>query len=476
MWRFAPDLDPTTPGIYTDMVRMIPTPWGTYRTSPSATPTAQTVSFNQAPNGSALLLRTDGTARWVVGTPSKLYDSDETGAVFTDRSGANYGSSYTYPWQFAQYGNVTLAVKLDVAPQASTTGNFANLAGTPPKAALIAVQSNAVILANYNDGSAVPDGWWASDVGDHTQWTPGVGVDSAYGRLIQTPGPITALFAFGNDVYAFKRSSIYRGTYVGAPIYWNWTLVHNAVGVSNPNAVASDGQQMFFVGDAGAYLFDGATLTRIDMGVQKYFASSFSSAQNSLCAVWSSSERLFIYGLTSYAAYCPDSQLWGAGYEAPEAINHYINSMTKVPPGYTRRGIIYVTDVVNKHITYTATGTNYKFQYSSVRTGRIGNDNTITNVTSVIPLFVSDGSYLYKNGTNTTYPASILHSVAATRGDLLFNDVKTSINTITGRFDVNRAARWHRFRIQDSDGTELDLQGGMELAGILINSVPTGTY
>lgn len=469
MWRFAPDVDPTTPEVYVAMERMIPTPWGTYRTSPSMV--GANGSTAQAPYGSALLVKNDGTERWVVGTPGKLYDSDATGNSFTDRSGTSYGGSVN-PWQFAQYGNVTIAVKLDVAPQASTTGNFANLAGSPPKAALIAVQSNAVMLANYNDGSSVPDGWWASDVGDHTQWTPGAGVDSAYGRLIQTPGPITALFAFGNDVYAFKKSSIYRGTYVGSPIYWNWSLVHTSIGVSSPNAVATDGQRMFLYGEAGAYMFDGATLTRVDAGVEKYLQSNYAPASANV--VWSSKERIFCIGTTgnSFAAYCPDVGLWSVGADAAGSLSALSVNVTKIPPGYDRRGFYLIS---SNYSPYTATGTNYAYQASSITTGRIGADGVTTTVTRVVPLFVPDGDYSYSNGTGTTYPANIVHTTAATRGASLGNSVGTYLNTVTGRFDVNRAAKWHSFTVYDSAGSLTSLQGGMELAGLDITAKPSGT-
>lgn len=473
MWRFAPDVDPTTPQIYTAMTRMLPTPWGTYRTSPSMSLLAGNIGTS-TPCGSELLVKLDGTVRWLVGSTSKIYDSDETGAAFTDRSGAVYTSD-TNRWQFAQFGNVTIAARLANPTQASTSGNFADLTGSPPKAACITTQSGFVILGNYNDGTSVPDGVWWSDIYDHTQWTPTSGKESGYVRLMSTPGAITALSSLGSNVYAFKDSSFYRGTYVGSPVFWQWQLIHPSIGVSSGSAVASDGTSMFFFGKAGAYIYDGAQIRRIDDGIEKYLQSRFGSSMTTIACTWSADEQCFlINGGRVFSAYCPASDLWSDGVDAAAAqAGDLVHEVTRVPPGYSRRGIGGA--IAATLYGYKAIGTNYSLTSSSVTTGWFGSDEAVTNVDRVTPVFVPAGDYSYANGTGSTYPSALTHYIATSRGGTMGSGVTSSIDYNNGRFNVNRTARWHSFLLTDSSGSVSGLQGGMELSGIAVRSKPAGT-
>lgn len=143
------------------------------------------------------------------------------GTGFTDRTG---GLTVGAMPMMAQYGDVTICVMgATVATAKSTGANFSALAGAP-NGEVIVVQSNAVLVFNTNTSA---DGWAASDVGDYTNWTTG---ESASGRLIATPGPITAAVPFGNDVLAFKSDSIYRMRYVGGVVKWTTELIHTGIG------------------------------------------------------------------------------------------------------------------------------------------------------------------------------------------------------------------------------------------------------
>jgi hypothetical protein len=85
----------------------------------------------------------------------------------------------------------------------STGGNFSALAGAP-QAEIVLPVANALLYLNTNTST---DGWAASDVGDYTNYATG---EAASGRLIQTPGPITAGVSFGNYAIVFKGDAIYR--------------------------------------------------------------------------------------------------------------------------------------------------------------------------------------------------------------------------------------------------------------------------
>lgn len=468
MWRYAPDIDPTTPEIYTDMTRMLPTPWGTYRTCPTMVATGSGTGSN-APNGSEVFLKVDGTQRWVVGAGNTIYDSTDDGATFTSRGGAAYSPSGL--WTFAQFGNQTIAANIAIATQMSTTGNFAALSGSPPKAACVCVQSNAVILANTNDGTAYTDGWYASDVGDSTNWSTG---ESANGRLIQTPGPIRALIAFSGRVYAFKDNSFYEGIYVGGQVKWSWRLVNASIGACGPYAVATDGLVLFFYGNAGAYIFDGVNVQKVDSVVDRTLASTIPPS-TAAHVIYSYKERIFLIGNSpaSFFSYCVDSGQWGKGGDsiASAAIP---SAFVRVPYGVTRRGFWLVSTTYS---AYTATGTDYTFQASDLKTGWIGSDEQVTNVSGVVANFVPAGDYSYNNGHGATYPARMTHKTCMTRAGTMASTSASpvSLNRTTGRFDTNASARWHEFTIADTGGAVSGLQGGMEVSGInLIVARPAG--
>jgi hypothetical protein len=170
----------------------------------------------------------------------------------------------------AQYGNITICAMGTAAATVTSSGaNFAALA-TAPNAEFVVVVNNVVLLLNYNDGvNTYNDGWFASDVGDYTQWTPAASNDSANGRLLDTNGPITGVCVLGNYVYAFKSDAIYRGSYIGGTFKWRWELVYRGIGMNADQkwAICPAGQYIAFMGEgfdsasgsARIYLFDGAS-------------------------------------------------------------------------------------------------------------------------------------------------------------------------------------------------------------------------
>ena len=205
----------------------------------------------------------DGTAIGYVGTRTKLYQvaTFSTGS-FTDRSkGGGYTAATTDQWCFTQYGNISIATDYVDAVQsrdASGASAFADLAGTPPKARIALTQSMAVVLFNYNDGvNTYSDGWWASDIGDHTTWTPSASNEAANARILQRPGPITAATAFGDEIIVWKASGMFRMKYVGLPLIWVVELISEKAGAEYQGSVCNCGSFLLFTGRSGAYIYDG---------------------------------------------------------------------------------------------------------------------------------------------------------------------------------------------------------------------------
>lgn len=246
---------------YYRFARAVPTIDGGYTSM-----RVKTKPYNVSMTGTAIrahcLQKTDGTARLFAASATKIYELTDT-TTWSDVSAGGAAYTTTGEWNFCQYGDATIAVSIENATQASTSGAFAALSGSPPKAKFCCTQNLAVILAHYNDGSLYTDGWWASDVGDYTTWTPAASNDAAYGRLLQTPGPITGMVSFKNKVYMFKENSFYVMEYVGAPIYYQVSVVDWNVGATRQGVIAVAGDYLVFANRGGFYRFDGQTVTQI---------------------------------------------------------------------------------------------------------------------------------------------------------------------------------------------------------------------
>lgn len=136
------------------------------------------------------------------------------------------------------------------------------------------VSVNGFVMAfDTNDGvyGDRPDGWWCSGIRDQTIWTPALATQAANGRLIDSPGKITAAASLGSDVVAYKYNSMYLGRYVGAPVIWAWTRVPGDIGTSGAESVVTLGTQHFFVGPSDFYTFDGTVPRPIGGDVREWF-------------------------------------------------------------------------------------------------------------------------------------------------------------------------------------------------------------
>lgn len=262
MRRYATLAAPDDPEVWSDVSNMVPTVRGTYKTAPRSTNASITATSAGGVSYAFCGATLSGTRSYAV-TATKLWEySGGLAGTATDRTNAVAVGSNP---QMAQYGNVTICVMGNsTATVSSTGGNFSALAGAP-QGEYIVVCANAVLVLNTNTSA---DGWAASDVGDYTTWTPAAGVEAATGRLIDTNGPITGAAVMGGQVYAFKQDAIYRGTYVGSPIFWRWEVVVKGIGHDGradfKNAMCSCGNFIAFLqssvdGKARVMLYDGAS-------------------------------------------------------------------------------------------------------------------------------------------------------------------------------------------------------------------------
>jgi len=476
--QFAPDLDPTTPGIIVDATNIIPTLRG-YAGGPSGVDVGMD-ALAAAALSAAIVTKLDGTNRLFSGTTTKLYEKAGTGWTDVSRVAA-YNASTTYPWRFAQFGDSTLAVnKGDVLQTISGGADFADL--TAPKAAVMCTAGGFVMLANTNEATYGDsfDRWWCSAYLDETDWVPDIATQCTTARLVDTPGAITGLRAFGSDVVAFKERSMYLGRYSGPPGVWDFDLIPGEVGCASHDAVVDIGTALIFIGPDDIYLFNGSQPVSIGSPLREWFFADIDPTYPS--RIKSAHDRVnslvyFYYprlggsgSLTGCIVYNYKTNKWGVAHRAIEAAVDYITG------GYTydTLPIIGLTWDDWPAVTYDSPYWSASSRYTSY----IGTDHTVYSLTGASASSdFTTGTYGMESeyslirrvtlrylGRPTT--ATMTNYFQEYLGGTWTEDATTTESS--GRFDVLRAAPFHKVKFSFTGDVEFNAANAdIKASGVL---------
>lgn len=476
---YAPDADPTIPGVIVDCGAWVPSFKG-YEAAPSPQASTITSALAAACKGAGVLRKLDETTRFFAGSATKLYES--SGSGWTDRTravGGDYALASDHRWRFAQFGDVSLAVAKSDILQSSTTGAFANVGASIPKASIVETVGQFVFLADVNDQGALagygdsPDRWWCCAKGDHTIWAPSTSTEATSGRLTSSPGKIRAMRRFGERVVAYKHRSMFIGEYRGAPQVWNFIELPGQVGAACQEVVVNIGSpeepKHIFMGFDDFYEFDGSRVRPIGENWVKenVFTNLNKSYAEQAIALHDvmNSRVYFFYPIA--ASVFPDKCVvynyktgkWGRDDRQIQAAAEYISS------GLTYDGLGTSFSTYNDlpSLSYNSSFWTSAFPIpaifntsnqlrtldgtpgtSTYTTGDIGDENVWSMVYRVRPRFLTSPS----TGSMVNYYRENL-------GDSLSTGATTSLSS--GKFDVMREARWHRF--------QFDFTGSVELPG-----------
>lgn len=222
----------------------------------------------------------DSNVYTYAGDSSALYELSEATYSDVSKSGG-YTTANDGWWQFATFGEKVIATNFGDDPQIITMGgaNFENLAGTPPKARSIAIVRNFVVLGNTNDTTdgSVPNRVRWSGIDDETAWTVSSVTQSDFQDL-QGDGGWVMQIVGGEYGIVFQERSIWRMSYVGSPIVFQFDEVEKGRGTPAPNSVVKIGSWIAYLGRDGFYIFDGQRSTPIGSNkVDDVFWSDFDS-------------------------------------------------------------------------------------------------------------------------------------------------------------------------------------------------------
>lgn len=331
---FAPDADPTSPGVITNCTNFIPFING-MEGGPSEVTPADVPALADECLGAAVVTDLSGVRRILAGTATDLYEL--SAGVWDDVGrGTPYTGGADARWCFAQFGDTTLATNRNDEMQRSTGPGvaFADIAGAPT-AAIIFTVGQQVMALNVNDGAEKPDGWHVCALNNETDWATSITTQAASGRLVSSPGALTAGAKLGADAVAYKAKSLYLGRYVGAPSVWDWQLVPGGdAGCVGKDAICDLGGMHFFVGDDNFWLFDGNRPVPIaDNQVRQWFYDNSSPQYRyrTKCIFDRQNNRVWVFFPSNSSDVC-DSALvyhvktkqWGRADRSIEAALNYI--------------------------------------------------------------------------------------------------------------------------------------------------------
>ena len=194
-----------------------------------------------------------------VGDESKLYELADDAWTDVSRAGG-YTCSETDRWRFARYGDRLLATNFSDEIQyfdMTTSTDFDDLAGTPPKARYIAAYGDFVLIGNT---AANANGVRWSGINDSEEWT--IGTAQSDKQDLPDGGAVTGL-AVSDAVYIFQESKIRRMLYTGGGTIMQFDVVEQERGLIAPDSLCSLGRVHFYLSEDGFYLFDGVSSTQI---------------------------------------------------------------------------------------------------------------------------------------------------------------------------------------------------------------------
>lgn len=457
---FAPDVEAPTPGMLVDCSQFIPYQTG-MESAPSPVPPSDVPALAAECVGAAVVTLLDSSRRVLAGTATSLYEistgtwSDESRTV----GGAYTGGTDTR-WSFAQFGDSTIASnRVDAMQRSTGTGvNFADISGAP-KAEIVFTVGAFVMALNVNDGTDKPDGWHCCAAYDDTDWATSVTTQATKGRLVATPGGLTAGLRLGDYAVAYKSQSIYLGQYVGAPAVWDWILVPGGgAGCIGKEAICDIDGAHFFVGEDNFWIFDGTRPVPIgDTQVRQWFFDNCDHEflYQTKCVYDRQQSRVWIFYPAAGSTVCDSalvyhlkSKQFGRANRTVEAVLNYVGpSITYDSLGSVASTFDTMPDVSYDSQYWLSGGrslayfdTSHQMQSlvgvgedSTFTTGDAGDDDRVTLLNQIRLRFAA--GYAPTTASVTTY-------YKMSSGDALTTGSTSTIND--GKFDTIQAARWHR--------------------------------
>jgi len=440
--------------------------------------------------GAIVAIDASNTSYDYAGDVSALY-SLVTGNSYSNVT-RTVGGAYTTPtdayWEFVQWGNTVIGVngRLGNDPQQISLGsaNFANMTGAPDKASHIAVVRDFVVMGST---SASPQEVRWSAINNANSWTASPQTLADSQQLLGDGGFVQRVIG-GEYGIIMQEHAIYRMTFAGAPLVFQFDQVHRGIGALVPQGVTYYKNLVFFLAEDGFYAFDGSSVTPIGENkvdrtffnivdidnlpritssidpINKLVAWAFRSINSTTSN--SNSDRLLIYNWAQNRwSMIEDlnieiiTRLKALGYtlDGLDAISTNLDSiLTTLDSAAWNSGSTLLAAFNNNHRAVTFDGSAMAATVDTTEQQLIADHRSM--VREVWPV------------TNNASAANI--TVASLTRNLFTATLTTGSSTAansTGFAPMRSSARYHRFRISTADGTPFD-----DIQGVMVDAAPEG--
>jgi len=201
----------------------------------------------------------DSSVSVFAGSATNLYKLDTSDMSLDDVSGATYNTPSGERWRFTQFGNRLIAANGYDKLQGwllGTSTAWADLASDAPKAKYVTVVRDFVVSANLYDATTpMPFRVKWSGINNETSWADSATTQSDY-QEIPDGGSVVGITGGEFGLVLLDRS-IYRMSYVGSPLVFQFDNITRNLGCYESNSIIQYQGTTFFLSDDGFYACDG---------------------------------------------------------------------------------------------------------------------------------------------------------------------------------------------------------------------------
>lgn len=422
---------------------------------------------------------TDGTVAIFAGTATKLYQLNNTDTTWTDvsKSAGTYTTlAANAQWQFAQFNKYVIAVQANTAPQVfdlTSSTAFADLGGSPPAAAYIAIVNRFVVLSGLTNN---PLRLQWSGLNAVTTWD-NTTASSGY-QDMPDGGPVRTIGAMGGDIGIITQDEAVRRMVFqpGSDVVFTIERVQAGRGILAPYSLTAVADKLFYLSPQG-FVQSDVSGSPIPIGTEKidrtFFAAYDSSSLQQIVAAgnpkgsmvyWAYKslnggsagqfDALLIYNyvLQRWSPVTVSGQ-WmavmarpGATLESLDSINSSIDALTASLDNYATSALpeIAVIDSSKKLAIFTGTPIE-----ATLQTPEESNISSRNFLRGFFP--VTDAPTVYGS---TGYRATLNASVSYT--------TEVQMDTIRGFVPQRIDSRYMRAKLRIPAGTTWTFAGSVE--------------
>lgn len=270
--EWLPDLPSlNNPGL-TQAINVFPGAGGAYTPVPGLTPVASQSAIG-AINGAFYARDAANNTYTYAGDSSALYV--QAGQTFNNATRLSVSNSAVVAynvdiadcWEFVSWGQTVIAVDgVNDVPQQISLGSahFVNLTGAP-KARHIAVIKDFVVLGNVSDSAANVQRVRWSGINNSAAWSVDATTLADFQDLPGNGGWVQKIVS-GEQGYIFQERAIWRMTFVGSPLIFQFDKIHDGIGAYAAQSVVNYENYIFFLASDGFKMFDGSNIDPIGEG------------------------------------------------------------------------------------------------------------------------------------------------------------------------------------------------------------------